>query len=77
MVQGKSIPVGTGSSAVGAIDTGTTLIGGPTAAVQAIYDAIPNSQAVPNSGGLFAFRKYRSRISFILLTSCIQLALPM
>jgi len=55
MFQGKSIPVGTGSSAVGAIDTGTTLVGGPTAAVQAIYDAIPNSNAVPNSGGLFAF----------------------
>ncbi|KAF8348205.1 aspartyl protease [Amanita rubescens] len=54
-VQGKTIAITTGSSAAAAIDTGTTLIGGPTADIKAFYDAIPGSQAVPNSGGLYAF----------------------
>ncbi|KIL62005.1 hypothetical protein M378DRAFT_806948 [Amanita muscaria Koide BX008] len=51
-VQGKTIRT---SSAVSAIDTGTTLIGGPSKDVAAIYEAIPGSQAVPQSGGLYAF----------------------
>ncbi|KAF8732410.1 hypothetical protein AX14_004403 [Amanita brunnescens Koide BX004] len=54
-VQGKTITVPTGSSAAAAIDTGTTLIGGPTSTVQAIYNAIPDSESIPNSGGMFAF----------------------
>ncbi|KAM6490918.1 hypothetical protein JOM56_013622 [Amanita muscaria] len=51
-VQGETIRI---SSAVSAIDTGTTLIGGPSKDVAAIYKAIPGSQAVPQSGGLYAF----------------------
>ncbi|KAF8629234.1 hypothetical protein AX17_005814 [Amanita inopinata Kibby_2008] len=54
-VQGNHIPISQGSSAIAAIDTGTTLIGGPSADVKAIYDAIPNSQPLENSGGLYAF----------------------
>ncbi|KAK2467877.1 hypothetical protein APHAL10511_000172 [Amanita phalloides] len=54
-VGGAKIPISTGSAAVAAIDTGTTLIGGPTADIQAIYNAIPGSQALDNSGGLYAF----------------------
>jgi cathepsin D len=70
-VQGKTITVPTGSSAAAAIDTGTTLIGGPTSTVQAIYNAIPDSESVPNSGGMFAFRKCLSKNLFIALTSHI------
>jgi cathepsin D len=54
-VQGQSIPITTGDSAVSAIDTGTTLIGGPSADVEAIYAAIPGSQPMRGSGGLYSF----------------------
>ncbi|PFH46190.1 hypothetical protein AMATHDRAFT_70417, partial [Amanita thiersii Skay4041] len=57
-VQGKNIPITTGDSAISAIDTGTTLIGGPTNDVKAIYNAIPGSQVLENSGGLYAFPCY-------------------
>ncbi|KAL9711468.1 hypothetical protein Ac2012v2_004539 [Leucoagaricus gongylophorus] len=43
-VQGNSISIATGSSAISAIDTGTTLIGGPSAQVQAIWNAVPGAQ---------------------------------
>lgn len=43
--QGGSISVPSGSDALAAIDTGTTLIGGPSDAIAAIYANIPNSQA--------------------------------
>ncbi|KAI0935368.1 hypothetical protein AcV7_003825 [Taiwanofungus camphoratus] len=45
-VQGQSVQIPTGSSALAAIDTGTTLIGGPSQAVASIYSAIPGSQAL-------------------------------
>lgn len=48
--------ISTGSNAVSAIDTGTTLIGGPTADVAAFYAAIPNSAASTHSAGFFTFR---------------------
>jgi len=41
--QGKSVPISTGSAALAAIDTGTTLIGGPTADVQSIWNAVGGS----------------------------------
>lgn len=44
-VQGTSITIPTGSSAYAAIDTGTTLVGGPSSAIQNIYAQIPGSQA--------------------------------
>ena len=71
-VQGKNIPISTGSAAIAAIDTGTTLIGGPTADVQAIYNAIPGSQAVPNSGGLYAFRKYLFFRALKIIQQCVS-----
>lgn len=58
-VQGKSVSVPTGSAAAAAIDTGTTLIGGPSDAVSAIFKAIDGAQ--PLSGqlqGFWAFREY-------------------
>jgi hypothetical protein len=42
-VQGTAISLGSGATA--AIDTGTTNIGGPSSAIQAIYAAIPGSSA--------------------------------
>nr|GAT49689.1 acid protease [Mycena chlorophos] len=49
----KSISIAKGNLA--AIDTGTTLIGGPTADVQAIYAAIPGSTPSPTMQGYFEF----------------------
>lgn len=42
-VQGNSVAVGSGSSAYAAIDTGTTLIGGPASEIAAIFAQIPGS----------------------------------
>lgn len=57
IVNGNTVNTGTGNSA--AIDTGTTLIGAPTAAVNAIWGAV--NGAVPLSGnmsGFYTFRMY-------------------
>ena len=57
-MQGNSVSIPTGSSALSAIDTGTTLIGGPSDAVQAVWAAVNGSQALKgNMEGFFAFRK--------------------
>ncbi|EMD33690.1 hypothetical protein CERSUDRAFT_87022 [Gelatoporia subvermispora B] len=55
-VQGSSVSIPTGNSALAAIDTGTTLIGGPTNAVAAIFNAIPGSTALTGQmAGFFSF----------------------
>ncbi|KAI0275626.1 aspartic peptidase domain-containing protein [Russula aff. rugulosa BPL654] len=51
IVNGNTVNTGTGNSA--AIDTGTTLIGAPTAAVNAIWGAV--NGAVPLSGNMSGF----------------------
>ena len=59
-MNGNTINTGTANSA--AIDTGTTLIGAPTTAVNAIWGAV--SGAVPLTGnmtGFDAFRMYSFR----------------
>ena len=49
------------SSTSAIIDTGTTLIGGPTSGVQNLYAAIPGSQALGGEmEGFFAYRAPRS-----------------
>jgi len=56
-VDGKSVSIGSGNTA--AIDTGTTLIGAPTAAVSAIWGAVSGSVALTgNMTGFNAFRMY-------------------
>ncbi|KAF8990499.1 aspartic peptidase domain-containing protein [Cyathus striatus] len=59
-VQGKSINITTGDAALAAIDTGTTLVGGPSADVNAIWNSISGSKEEPdadgNPSGLFSFR---------------------
>jgi len=55
-VNGKSATIPTGNSALAAIDTGTTLVAGPTAAVQSIFAQIPNSQPLTGQmNGFFAY----------------------
>ena len=56
-VQGQSITIATGPSALSSIDTGATLIGGPPADVRAIYAAIPDAQSQGN-GGFWLFRTF-------------------
>ncbi|KAL1945921.1 hypothetical protein VTO73DRAFT_1923 [Trametes versicolor] len=54
-VQGKSVTIPSGDAALSAIDTGTTLVGGPTDAVNAIYAAIPGATPVPSMAGFWQF----------------------
>lgn len=54
-VQGRTVAISTGSASLSAIDTGTTLIGGPTKDVDAIYAAIPGSQKVASMAGFYSF----------------------
>jgi cathepsin D len=54
-LNGKSVSISSGDNAISAIDTGTTLIGGPTADVQAFWEAVPNSQPSPSGPGMFNF----------------------
>ena len=58
-MNGQNVQIPGGADALSAIDTGTTLIGGPTDGVQAIYNAIPDSQALTGQmEGFFAYRKF-------------------
>ncbi|KAE9395681.1 acid protease, partial [Gymnopus androsaceus JB14] len=54
--QGSSISIPSGSSALAIINTGTTLIGGPSSAVAEIYANIPGSQA--GTGNLEGYYLY-------------------
>ena len=63
-VQGKNVQIATGSSALSAIDTGTTLIGGPTADVQSIWAAVPGSS--PLSGNMAGFYGFRMPIFYVV-----------
>lgn len=55
-VQGSNVQIPTGSSANAAIDTGTTLVGGPSSAIQAIFAQIPGSQ--PGTGNWEGYYTY-------------------
>lgn len=58
-VQGKGVTTAGGNAALSAIDTGTTLIGGPSADVQAIWAAVPGSVAMTGQNvGFYAFRTF-------------------
>jgi cathepsin D len=57
-VQGNSVSLPTGTASYSAIDTGTTLVGGPSSAIAAIFAQIPGS--APGTGdfeGYFTYRK--------------------
>ncbi|KZT07400.1 aspartic peptidase A1 [Laetiporus sulphureus 93-53] len=55
-VQGNTIDLESGSSSYAAIDTGTTLVGGPSAAIAAIYEQIEGSAA--GAGSLSGYYTY-------------------
>ncbi|KAF9785153.1 acid protease, partial [Thelephora terrestris] len=55
-VQGNSVSLGTGQNTYSAIDTGTTLIGGPQSAIAAIYANIPGSS--PGTGDFQGYYEY-------------------
>jgi cathepsin D len=58
----NSNTVNIGSDTLAAIDTGTTLIGAPTAAVNAIWGAVSGAVALTgNMSGFYAFRAYSFR----------------
>ncbi|TFK54576.1 acid protease, partial [Heliocybe sulcata] len=55
-VQGGSVGISTGNAALAAIDTGTTLVGGPSNDVDAIWAAVSGSQALSGQyAGFYAF----------------------
>jgi len=55
-VQGSSVALSSGSSSYAAIDTGTTLVGGPSAQIAALYAQIPGSSAgTGNYQGYFTY----------------------
>ena len=56
-MSGNSVSIGAASENSAAIDTGTTLIGAPTAAVNAIWGAV--SGAVPLTGNMTGFYAFR------------------
>jgi len=56
-VQGNKVQIATGDSAMSAIDTGTTLVGGPSADVQNMWAQVPGSAPLAgNMAGFFEFR---------------------
>ncbi|KAG1817061.1 aspartic peptidase domain-containing protein [Suillus subaureus] len=55
-VQGSSISIPSGSSSYSAIDTGTTLVGGPSSVIQNIFAQIPGSQ--PGTGSWQGYWTY-------------------
>jgi len=55
-VQGNNVPMPSGSASFAAIDTGTTLVGGPQSAIAALYAQIPGS--APASGNFEGYYTY-------------------
>lgn len=55
-VQGSSVAIPSGSSSYSAIDTGTTLVGGPSSVIQSIFAKIPGSQ--PGTGNWQGYWTY-------------------
>ncbi len=66
--QGTSVTIGSGSNAYAAIDTGTTLVGGPSAYIANLYSQIP--EATPGTGdydGYYIYREYFSRTTINII----------
>jgi len=67
-VNSNSVSLPSGQSSYAAIDTGTTLIGGPAAQVAAVYAQIPNS--VAGTGNYESYYLYRALLTPFLLPLC-------
>ena len=61
-VQGNLVSFPAGSDSLSAIDTGTTLVGGPSQAISNIYAQIPGS--LPATGNLEGYYTYRKCLTF-------------
>ena len=73
-VNSQGVSVLSSNLAVAAIDTGTTLIGGPTEAMDAIWAAVPGSQLLSIFSvrpGFFSFRTFFSSLPFPWLVRCV------
>ena len=69
-MNGKTVNIGSENLAV--IDTGTTIIAAPSAAVTAIWGAVPGAK--PLSGKLAGFWAFRAYFPFSLdaVQSCVE-----
>jgi cathepsin D len=65
-VNSNSVTVPSGQSSYAAIDTGTTLIGGPADQVASVYAQIPNS--VAGTGNYEGYYLYRALLTYL---SCL------
>lgn len=69
-VQGQSVQIPTGNDALAAIDTGTTLVAGPSDGVASIYNAIEGSQALEGQmEGFFSYRTFILQVLFRIVLS--------
>jgi cathepsin D len=69
-VNSNSVTIPSGQSSYAAIDTGTTLIGGPASQVASLYSQIPNS--VAGTGNYDGYYLYRALlIYFSCRTTCV------
>ena len=60
-VQGNKVPIPSGSASFSAIDTGTTLVGGPSDAITAMFARIPGS--APGTGDYEGYFTYPCKTS--------------
>ena len=65
IVQGNTITLPSGDSSYAAIDTGTTLVGGPADVIAAIFAQIPGSK--PGTGSFENYYTYRAFPSILFL----------
>jgi len=65
IVNGNSVNIPSGRASYAAIDTGTTLVGGPLSAVGALFNQIPGAQA--GTGNFDGYYIYRESLIAMLL----------
>ena len=57
-LNGNDVALTSGDARLSAIDTGTTLIGGPTDDVQAFWEGVDGSNPIESMQGFWSFRTY-------------------
>jgi hypothetical protein len=71
-ISGESVPI-TLSTSLSIIDTGTTLIGGPSADVRRLWATVPAAQALGGvNSGLYAMREFFCCSKLILRESDVR-----
>ena len=69
-INSNTVTTPSGQSSYAAIDTGTTLIGGPASQVAAVYAQIPNS--VAGTGNYDGYYFYRASSFLLPCCSCVD-----